>query len=170
MNGWLDDWSSRTAAALAALASVGIARRYLWPRMRRVFNRGVDLTGSWKITHLGRPDDDEEECLVWEQTANLKHFGRSVKGKAEATRQDESGRWYVKYGVSGHFYNNILDIIFTEKSASMENRTVFLLQTTGGAGSLVGRRVYLGRQTNEVRSIKCRWDRVDNHPSRCGAV
>ena len=76
MNNWISISSAEATGSVTALVVAAVAKTYLWPRFRRKFNGGADLTGLWKITHVGLADDGEGEDACWEQTAQLKQFRR----------------------------------------------------------------------------------------------
>lgn len=145
----------------------------LWPRLWSLLadrnSTQIRMTGTWKIMHDGPACDGQALDAKWQMRTELRQSGQRVTGTADAMCIDGPPKGKaVKFAASGNFANNLLDVTLTDTSRKGRNRSVFLLEVSGDGSALKGHRLFLGRETNDVRGVPCRW--VRDGEAGCGTA
>lgn len=122
----------------------------------------------WYVEHIGKPIDNEDTESIWSVKVSLKQLGQTISGTANSTCvSGVSPGKQVTYIVNGKFSNGVLDISFNEKDSASRNRSCFLMQVIGEGNVLEGYRLFLGRNKNDIRAIKCKWVRENQVGAVC---
>jgi hypothetical protein len=166
---WISFFEGIVASMLAAWF-VKIFSDGILPYFQRVLYKQIETDGDWIVRHTADPVDGDGLESLWTLRSSLKQAGQTISGTAHATciRGSSNGK-QVSYKVRGRISNGVVDMTFIEASASSRNRSVFLLELIGDGACLTGYRLFLGRQNNEIRAIRCEWARLQGR-STCGTA
>jgi hypothetical protein len=115
----------------------------------------IIITGEWFVEYSEEgPLDRKGLEVTWDLRVDLKQRGCRVTGKATATCTSEKGSKHVCFDVSGKFYEHTLDLSLRGTGENSMNRSILLLKLRGGS-VLSGSQTFLGRGSDEIRTIEC---------------
>lgn len=147
----------------------------LIPNIVERHNKHTQITGKWKVMHIGNPADGATLGARWEIIIDAKQTGNVVTGTATSTCKKGASSIkgkFIEYRLEGNFYSSILNATLHPKDQKNRLRASFLLDMKGDGGKLVGHHLFVGKaQKGEpIRSIACEWVSLTKDIADCGAA
>ena len=128
---------------------------------RHISKSGISLKGKWEINQAKKTARGGVLRADWKTLITIDQLGQQIKGKALSTCLNNNTP-DVEYVIYGKFENGYLYVYFRDKDKNEINFSSFLLKSVNGGSKLVGHRLFVGRNSDDARSIECSWLKQGN--------